>query len=368
MNIIIFITVFVLVGLLTNPSDCLSAAANGLSLCFNTIVPCLFPFFVCSKLLVQVGAAQKIGDMCRGIMRPIFNLPGSAGVAFVLGLLSGYPVGAQCGVDLYENNLCTKAEAERIICFCNNSGPLFIIGSIGTGLLRSPKAGIIMYIIHVLSALTLGILLRFYKRYESMTLPCAYYRSAPLKQVNLGAALSYSVSKAVELILYVSGFIVFFNVLIAILEHYRVIAVAENIIRLLGISQDLSNAIAVGFFEITSGVSAVANSRFGNFKIVLASVLLAWSGVSVILQVSGILSKTDLSPRIFIAAKAVQGIIAGVYAMVFILFMPQEIEACAVYNTYTGLFAFAFSLKVMCIGIAVLALLAFVGLFVKRRC
>ena len=50
--------------------------------------------------------------------------------AFVLGLISGYPMGAKIVTDLRTNNNCTKDEGERMLCFTNNSGPLFIIGTV----------------------------------------------------------------------------------------------------------------------------------------------------------------------------------------------------------------------------------------------
>ncbi len=129
MRFLLLFATFVFLGLVSAPARCLEGAEGAVMLCIRVIIPSLFPFFVCSALLVETGAAKRLGRWLSFAMRPLFNVPGSAGVAFVLGALSGYPVGAKCGVDLYERNLCTKAEAQRIICFCNNSGPLFIIGS-----------------------------------------------------------------------------------------------------------------------------------------------------------------------------------------------------------------------------------------------
>ena len=51
--------------------------------------------------------------------------------ALAMGITSGYPVGAKVAKDLYNNKLCTKIEAERLLSFTNSSGPLFIIGTVG---------------------------------------------------------------------------------------------------------------------------------------------------------------------------------------------------------------------------------------------
>lgn len=40
-----------------------AAAKEGLELCFNVIIPSLFPFFVMSSLVVELGFAEKLGRL-----------------------------------------------------------------------------------------------------------------------------------------------------------------------------------------------------------------------------------------------------------------------------------------------------------------
>lgn len=307
--------VFVIAGLVAAPAQCLAGAGRALGLCWNVIIPSLFPFFVCSKLLIQTGAAGRLGRWCSPAMRPLFNVPGCGGIAFVLGILSGYPTGALCGVDMYEQNLCTKAEAERVICFCNNSGPLFIIGSVGAGMLYSRTAGITLYVIHIISAVIVGVIFRFYKRDEAMTLPCASYRMSGAQTKSVGGVMSDAVLKSTELIIYVCGFIVFFGTFTAILERFGIIRLMQGVIGLFGVSPDVSKALSFGFFEITGGAVRLAALPIGGFKIVLISILIAWSGVSVMLQVAGVMSKSGLDVRAFIVSKLLHSVIAGTLAM-----------------------------------------------------
>lgn len=333
MKLIIGFAVFIFTGLIVAPSQCLAGAGRGLSLCANVIIPSLFPFFVCSKLFIETGAAAVLGKWCGIIMRPLFNVPGSAGFAFVLGILSGYPVGAQCGVDLYEKKLCTKAEAQRIVCFCNNSGPLFVIGSVGVGMMYSQFAGVMIYIIHIMSAISTGIVLRFYKRSERITLEAAPYNTSKVGRMNFGNSLSDAIVKSVELTLYVCGFIVFFSAFLVILEYFGVIAFMQGMLGFVGISPDVSKALSFGFFELTNGAVRVAALPIGHFRIVLVSMLIAWSGLSVILQVSGILSKSGLSSKVFIGSKFLQSIFAGVYALILVRLPIGSAEAFASHSS-----------------------------------
>lgn len=356
MKLLTVVAVFLLAGLAAAPSQCLAGAREGLNLCANIIIPSLFPFFVCSKLLIITGAAEKIGKWCQIIMRPLFNVPGCASVALVLGLLSGYPVGARCGVDLYEKKLCTKSEAQRIVCFCNNCGPLFIIGSVGVGMMHSYLAGILLYAIHIISALTVGFIFRFYKKNERMTLPCASYRLEKSKSDSIGSALSESVSKSVELLLYVCGFIVFFGAFTVMLDRFGIIALLEHLLGLTGISPNASRALAFGFFEITNGALRVASLPAGHFRIVLESMLLAWSGLCVILQVCGIISKSSLSAPVFIGAKALHLAIAGIYAMLLIRLPVGSVQTFAGKSPAPA-DAWVYSLILLCISISIILML-----------
>lgn len=109
----------------------LSATKNGLSLWANSVVPALLPFFIATELLSHTNVTQTIGRLLNKYMKPIFNVPGIGAYAFVMGIISGYPVGAKIVTKFRQDGLCTKAEAERLLAFTNNSGPLFIIGTVG---------------------------------------------------------------------------------------------------------------------------------------------------------------------------------------------------------------------------------------------
>ena len=131
-----FLGMLALIGcaaaLLCYPGEAVDAASKGLELCLNVIIPSLFPFFVISTLTVELGLAQKMGRIIEPMMRRIFNVSGACASAFVLGFVGGYPVGAKTAIALYERGECSRREAERLLSFCNNSGPAFILGVVGT--------------------------------------------------------------------------------------------------------------------------------------------------------------------------------------------------------------------------------------------
>ena len=127
-------------ALVAAPKEAIAGAKDGLALCFNVIVPSLFPFFVLSSLVVDLGLAAYLGRAMEGLMRPLFRVSGSCAAAVALGFIGGYPVGARTALQLYQQGLCSKTEAERLLAFCNNSGPAFILGVVGAGVFGDGRA------------------------------------------------------------------------------------------------------------------------------------------------------------------------------------------------------------------------------------
>ncbi len=126
-NILPCIFVIIAICLVAFSKSNLTAATNGLTLWATCVVPSLFPFFVITNLLSHTKVVDFTGKLLDKLMRPLFNVPGIGGFAFVMGLISGYPVGAKIVSDFREKGLVTKDEGERLLTFTNNSRSPFHI-------------------------------------------------------------------------------------------------------------------------------------------------------------------------------------------------------------------------------------------------
>ena len=116
--------IFILALLLFSNTN-LSAARTGLTLWAKFVVPTLFPFFVATELLLHTNVITIIGKILNPIMKPIFKVPGISAFAFIMGSISGYPVGAKIVTSLRNNNLISKEQGERLLAFTNNSRSSF---------------------------------------------------------------------------------------------------------------------------------------------------------------------------------------------------------------------------------------------------
>ena len=149
-----------LVWFLADAGAVRDSVAEALALCARSVVPSLFPFLVASSALLALGFGELAAPWLAGLMEPLFRVPGAGSAALVLGLVGGYPIGAKTAADLYRENLVSREEAERLLAFCNNSNPVFLISVLGVGVFGSVRAGVWLWLIHVLSALLTGLVFR----------------------------------------------------------------------------------------------------------------------------------------------------------------------------------------------------------------
>ena len=122
-------------------------AAWGAQLFAQLLLPSLLPFFVLSQLLSRLGLPKILERRCGGVMERCFALPGCAAAALVLGLCGGYPLGAATAAALRERGELEQEDAERLLFFCDNTGPSFAVAAMGGGALGSAAAGALLCIL-----------------------------------------------------------------------------------------------------------------------------------------------------------------------------------------------------------------------------
>lgn len=326
-----------LVGLVASPTESFNASKEALNLCINMIIPTLFPFFVFSSLAVSLGLADVLGKIFGKIMRPVFNVNGTCSAAFILGLISGFPVGAKTAISLYKNNLCTKAEAERILSFSNNAGPAFILGTVGIGIWNSSFVGWTLWLTQIAASIAVGAIFgRIWKRKDEAEIATNPTRRSLV--VEFLPSLTDAVKNAAINLIYISSFIVFFAIIIRLLTVSGVIPttakILETIIPINTLTaNDYENLIS-GIFEFTTGIKQVGNSAPYSHSLTLTAAILGWAGLSVHCQVLSFVYESGLSPVPYIAGKAMQTVFSAVTVFIISKYIPLE-ESVSAFAGYT---------------------------------
>ena len=282
-------------ALLVRSADAAEGARQGLAVCAATLVPSLLPFFVLTNLLSALGLPDLLGACLGGALGRLLHISPAGAQALILGLCGGYPVGASVVADLLRSGHMSRQEAERLLAFCNNSGPAFILGAAG-GVFHSAGAGALLYVTHVLGALTVGLLFRGEDE------PARDEKPPAAGPQRFGKALPAALTRAVGSTAAVCGYVVLFGSLTGILAPWLTLPPLEN-------------ALVRGFLELGGGVAALAGLPPAPLPLAAAALLLGWGGLSVHCQTMGVLADTDISCARHLAGRALCGVFAAIYTL-----------------------------------------------------
>ncbi len=262
---------------------------KGLLLWSGYVLPALLPFMIGVNILKATPFPVLLSRLFKPVGKRLGL--GSYGMfAVISGFLSGYPMGAKLVSELYNERRLTRNEAQYLLSFTNNSGPLFIIGTIGAGLLKSRKCGYYLIAVHILSALIIGLVL---PKPDACDIPVG------IKYIkNAGAELKNAIYNGIEAIVLVGGYIIFFSVICSVCEKALMRYIPNNYVL----------SVLCGILEITNGCSKISGS--GCISLAVISLIIGFGGLSIHSQSIGYISSTDLSVSKYMLSKVIQGCIA----------------------------------------------------------
>ena len=303
-------------------------AVYGLQLAFSTAIPALFPFLAASALLLDTGALDALHRLCTKPLARLYGLPGAAAAPLLLGLTGGYPVGAAAAAALYREGTLTKPQAERLLGFCNNTGPAFIVGVCGAGVLGSVRIGLLLYAIHAASALLTGLVMAHgvpVRQTETRTVKPRYA---------LPQALVRACEQAAQTSIKITAFLTLFAVLTAILDASgllkRLFVPFAGLCALLGMPEDAGWPLLYGALELTRGLAILPEAALSaRFLLPVCSALLAFGGLSIWCQSISVLADTGLSLRRFACGKLLHTALAAALTTLCVHAMPARIPTFA---------------------------------------
>lgn len=291
---------------LISSADARQGAAEGLRLWGTLLVPSLLPYFAAAGLLTRLGAVEALARRLTPVASRLFGVSGAGAAVFLLGLSGGYPLGAASIGTLYENGTITKDEAEHLLLFCDNSGPAFAVGALGTGVFGSAGWGLLLWGIHALSAAAVGILFRR-KRSDEAPLPPAH------PPMDLGAALGSAVTAAGQTLLQIGAYVIFFSALLASLGTFGFPdTLAGELAFRTGAPLSLFRALFTGALELSSGIGAMAGLPLTPGSFALGAFLLSWGGLCVHGQAGAAASGLETRKRL--GGKFLQGVFSAALA------------------------------------------------------
>lgn len=274
---------------------------DGIELSLKTLVPSLFPFFVLSILLTGALIGQPVkflrplGRLCR--------IPAGAESLLAIGLVGGYPVGAQNISTAYHNGSLSGSDASRMAAFCNNAGPAFIFGMLSP-LFSDHVTLWALWLIHMISALLVGVII-----------PCDGDQQ-PVRQAARPASLTTSLEKAISVIALVCGWVVLFRMVLAFLDRWFLWRLPQA-----------GQAAVAGLLELSNGCVMLGETDNEGLRFILAAGMLAFGGICVTMQTASVSS--GLSHKLYFPGKLLQTCFSFLLAVCCQHFLPFS-QKCSV--------------------------------------
>lgn len=303
---------FFILCLVINPERYIESVFSGMLLFAKNVAPALFPFFFFTKILTGIGAASALG---RALKRPIarlYNAPGESGYILVMSLISGYPIGAKLISDFYENGNFSEANCKKVSSFTSTSGPLFVVGTVGTLMFSSPKAGYVLFVCHALGALVNGLLYRGRKSEIALS-------AMPTRQSD-DKLLNNSITSSILSVLIVGGYIAIFSMIIDIAVDAKIVDALAFVISKplswVGLPTEIAAPSIISMIEITRGCQAFAQCG-ASIKTILpfAAGLLSFGGLSITLQSLTFLKNCKMKTSFYFLTKFTQAVVTFIIAL-----------------------------------------------------
>ena len=271
--------------LLAFPRQVSAYALEGVELCLRSVLPSLLPFFLLTALVQARALPLRMGRLLEPVFRRCFRLSGAGGSVLLLGLVSGYPVGAAAATALYRSGGCGEDEARRLLVIANNCGPAFLLGILGGRVFGVSGPAFCLLGIHIAVTLWLGLLL------GSLPGPEPQGRPAEISVAPLSAAFPQAVLRAGEAVLTVCAYVILFSVPLRFLPEHPLLR---------------------GLVELTGGLAALSGFSPGNA--VAAAFLLGFGGLSVCAQVLRYAHEAGLSILPYMGWRLLHGLVSALAA------------------------------------------------------
>ncbi len=273
-------------------------AKEGLILCFEVIIPSLFPFFVLSILLT--GSLSGRGAPVLRPLGRLLGIPAGGEGIFLTGLLGGYPTGAQAVAQSFHAGQLSEDAAKRMLGFCSNAGPAFFFGVLA---LQFPKMWMVwaLWIIHILSALLVGITLP-----GKDTGRCEIAATAPI-------TLPQALKKAIGVTANVCGWVILFRVILYFAGRWFLWMMPQG-----------GQVGIYGFLELANGCCQLHLLENIGMRFVCCCAMMAFGGLCVGMQTASVAGSLGMGA--YWRGKVMQTLYSFLIGLIFqmIFFAPNE--------------------------------------------
>ena len=300
--------ILLLWGILFRGSYAKDGILQGLTSCYQVIIPALFPFLVVSHLIMGSRLSLALEAPFSPVSRFLFRSGRQGGAIFSMAMIGGFPVGPKLLRGAVDRGELERGEARRLALFCVAPAPAFVITGVGGGMFHSMQLGAVLYLCSVLGAVLTGTTLSRLGPKREKKGPAPAPR--PRQFDPFSAVFVQAVSSSVQSLLSICGYVILFSALLQLLGGCLPLP-AEG------------KALLSGLLEITSGCLTAA-ALPGRAGIYLAAFFLGFCGLSAVCQMQFCLGGLTSIGKLLGARLLCGGLVLGLFSL-FCRFLPSPV-------------------------------------------
>ena len=255
---------------------------EGIKICTNLLIPSLFIFLIISEFFYRTRALNYILKPFNIISEKLFKIDRKIAPIAFFSLICGYPSGANLITNLVQEKKISKQTATRMLYFCVNSGPAFLIGGVSVALSNKITFGLILFTSQVVAFFFVGTLSSIGKNLEVVNLNSE-------KKSSIAHALVTSVKNAIRNMAIICGFTLFFTAIINFFFKLNFLNINSHV---------HIKPIVAGFLEVTNGILNCSTINDVIFFIIV-SLITSFGGICVHFQIIAIISKAKIPLKNF---------------------------------------------------------------------
>ena len=253
-------------------------AGNGIMLCLNSLIPSLFLFMALCSFLMESGIGRKMFALWITPLSKVLHISPNGAAIFCFSLLGGFPIGAKLLADAVKRKEMKQETAERMLAYCVNCGPGFLISAVSVPVFHNYRIGVIVYCAQLLSAFVVALISA--RKLPHEEIPKAE-KSACLE--NMSYHFVHAVESAIRSMASICALVVLFSAVSHVMEATGVMKALAD-----GLSFCMTDKTAVslitGILEVTNGCNTLAASQ----SFIILIIITGFGGFCVQLQIKAI--------------------------------------------------------------------------------
>lgn len=285
---------FLLAAMLANPIVSVKAAAHGLLLWYEHILPALLPFSILSDILIHSNACFVVSEVLYVLIHPFLPCSRQGTFPVVAGFLFGFPMGSRICAQMVCGGQLDASEADCLFPFCNNISPIFIISFIVHDTLGNDGLLPVTLLCLYIPAWLVGYFLLRRQHASEKKMPAAGLK------INF-SIIDAGIMNSFEMMCKLGGYIMLFSIITELMQN-----LCPGSILVTGLAAPL---------EITNGIallqSLALNARI-KYTCILA--LTAFGGLCSMVQTYSMVYPAGLSMKKYIRIRLLLACTSGICA------------------------------------------------------